>query len=159
MVAGRPPGLELDPDSKAEVRHHTTEIGSRGRIYLPPWLIAELDWLTPASRVLAVFDEPGLIRLLPWSPLGESVVASQKELEAQGDLEAIALLQDRYKAVHMPSDSRPVIGDSALLHLGLTELRRPHVYLTRVGSSFRIMSPRYRNSELARARSGFTSLP
>jgi hypothetical protein len=159
MASGRTPGNEIDPALPLPVRLHTAEIASRGRIYFPPWLITNLDWLKADVRVLVVFDEPGLIRLLPWSPNGEAVVARRGELADSGDLEAIALLQDRYRAVTIPSDFRPIFGDSAIVHLGLMELNRPHVYLSRVDNQFRIMSPRFRNRELARIRSAFASLP
>jgi hypothetical protein len=159
MNLGRPPGLDLDPESTLPVRQFVAEVGSRGRIYFPPWLIVELNWLSPSSRVLVVLDEPGLIQLFPWTPFADSVLARRRELAAADDLESIASLQDRYRAMNIPADSRPIFGDSAMVHLGVTERRRPYVYLSRVGESFKIMSPQYRNRDLARVRAAFDSLP
>lgn len=159
MPSGRSPGLELDPAFPVPVRNHVAQLESRGRLYLPPWLCREAPWLTPEGRSLAVFDEPGLIRLLPWEPDGEAVVIRRRELAAAGNLEAISALQDRYRSIQVPADSRPVLGDAALVHLGLTELRRPYVYIVRFTASVKLMSPRYRNRELARLRPVFESLP
>jgi hypothetical protein len=152
-------GPELDPEIAVPVRHHVAQLESRGRLYLPPWLVGDIDWLKPDQEVLLVFDEPGMIRLLNWGTHKERVVARQRELAAAGNLEAVAALQDRYRLLSIPGDSRPILGEAAMVHLGLTELRHPYIYVVRVIEAIRLMSPRYRNRELSRLRSTFESLP
>jgi hypothetical protein len=159
MTAGRPAGLDLDDDTAVRVHQHVSDIDGRGRVYLPTWLISGLTWIQPNQRVLAVFDEPGLIRLCSWTACSGPVIARRKELAELGDFEGIQLLQDRYRAIRIPGDSRPILGESALVHLGLTDARSPQVYLVRVIESFRITAPAYRDRELARAQSSFASLP
>jgi hypothetical protein len=159
MVAGRPSGLELDTNHPLPVAQHVSDIDVRGRVYVPAWFTAEIAWFRPDIQVLAIFDEPGLIRLCSWAEHSQPVIERRRRLADLGDFEGVRLLEDRYRSVHIPADRRPTLGDAAKLHLGIAEIDKAFVYLIRVEDTLRVISADYRNRDLQRVRGSFAGLP
>ena len=167
MPAGRPPGLTLDPEHPGPVSHGTVEIDSRGRALLPTAIIQEIDWLskTPGSvDSLAILARTGLLILGSWTELAGPVVERRRELIAKAvsdldALEALRILEGKYKRLRIPADRRPTLTPEILLHLAIPPSRASTVYLTRVLGRLELGSVSYRNQMLSRVWEELEGLP
>ena len=155
MPAGRPRGLDLDPAMAAPVGQEVVTIDDRGRIRIPGWLVADLDWFNftqGAERyVLGVFEEPERIELRSWAQGSPAVLDFRAKLLQAGNYPAIRLLEDRYRRIEIPKDLRPTLGDGARAHLRLGPDQNSYVYFFRTGDTIEIASTTYRDRVLREA--------
>lgn len=130
MARTRPSGLPLVPDDEALVLQELAEIDRRGRIDLLPRWAGHVRWLkfpiTDQIDALMILEEPGRLSLRSWEPAGPAIQARYKQLAQaadetdDADLEALRVIQDRYRRLSIPKDHRPALGDAALHHIGLS---------------------------------------
>lgn len=168
MAETRPSGLPVIPDHSAVVVQEVTEIDERGRLHLLPRWTRRVSWLPlPAKEnvdALMVLVKPGYISLRQWKGNGPRIEKRYKEIAKESDvdaLEALRLIQDRYKRLTINKERRPHIGDAALAHLGLPITRgmKSTVYVAIFPSQIDILSPAYRNAKLEAGHARIDDLP
>lgn len=160
MAETAPSGRPIVPLADASVFQEVAQIDAYRRLnFLPRWT-SRYDWLkdlkTKPVEVLLVMREPGVVRLLPWSPEGERVQRLYEEIaareEADDQLESLRLIQDGYGRLLIDAEHRPYLGDAALAHLGLPLERgtRSSVYVVLYPRCILIMSQSVRNAKIIR---------
>jgi hypothetical protein len=103
--------------------------------------------------VLMVLVEPGLLSIRDLRTEGPRIASRYAELVEAGDdaaVEAIRLMQDRYKRLPIDNRHRVHVGDAALAHLGFSLGRgnKSTVYVAVFRDRLNIFSPEYRNRKL-----------
>lgn len=114
--------------------------------------------------MLMVLVEPGLLSLRDLKTHGSRIEARCAELLEIGDdaaLEAIRLMQDRYKKLSLDNQHRVHIGDAGLAHLGFSLVRgnRSTVYVATFPDRIDVFSPDYRNRRLISGSHHLDDLP
>src|SRR5882724_4361165 len=104
MAETRPSGTPVIPDVEALVTQELAEVDGRGRLHLLPRWAKRTNWLSlPATdefEALMILVEPGRLSLKSWEPDGPRIQKRYRDLSiAEGgpDLEALRLIQDRYR--------------------------------------------------------------
>ena len=125
------------------------------------WLATQTNGETEA---LMIFDEPGLISIRSWHPLGPEIRQRFAELRKSTDPdaeEARRILVDRYQRLIIPAQDRPSLGDGALAHLGLPLDRRSRsvVYVSVFSDRIDVMSTTYRDTKLLEGNVLIDDLP
>jgi len=146
-------GILLDPGIQGPVDQDVAEIDQRGRLQIPSRLISSITWLKKretSSDALVILDEPGRIRLLSWENESTPILTRRKQLiensgESSEAVEALRLLEDRYKHLIIPKDSRPTLSKEITMHLGIPDDAKAQIYIVRVFEALEILSPQYRN--------------
>jgi hypothetical protein len=168
MAYTRPSGLPLVPDSDALVTQEIAEIDGKGRFHLLPRWTKRTNWPPfPAAgnfEALMVLTEPGRLSLMPWEPEGSRAMERYRQLSASEDgpdLEALRILQDRYRRLVVPNERRPYLGDAALQHLGLPTRRgRPsNVYVAILPDRIDLLGPSYRDGRNEEGHPSLDGLP
>jgi hypothetical protein len=162
----RPTGAALDPEHDCPAGEDISAVDSRGRLSLPEWIVASVSWSPKPTRkesfdVLAVCSERGLMRLISWNTNSPQVLARRTEFIKRGDLEAVALLEHRYRRLPIPKDLRPTIGLTGTVHLGLPPSGRAAVYVVLASDQILLTSQEYRDRQMADADASglFANLP
>jgi hypothetical protein len=166
LVAGRPPGLRLDPDFPGPIIQVIEDIDDRGRLDFPPRVAEYVDWLSKrATQCLMVLREPGRLELLCWDTTGIQVIERRKHIveAARSDnslWEALRSLEDRYHRLSLPADRRKIsLGANALLHLGAPEKVSSPVYLIGFPDRVGVLSPLRRNQLIQETPTILSDLP
>jgi hypothetical protein len=163
LSGGRPAGLSLDDDESSPVAQESGVIDSRGRIRIPAWIASDLSWLPaksgPETHALAVFKDPGVIKLLNWDHHSSSVLSRRQYLVEEGDLLALRDLEDCYRKILIPEERRPTLGEGALTHLGLPIGKSSAIYIFRIKDVIELESPTSRDRRLLESSSTFHGLP
>lgn len=166
MSARKRIGFGLDPDLPGPVEQAVADIDRRGRLRIPSRLAAGMDWLGAAAAsvdALAVLDEPGRIILLSWKERSAELLAKRRALIEEAPevdaLQALRLLENRYKRINIPKELRPTLGPETLIHLDLPIGVESHVYVTRVLDALEVMSPAYRNEHFLTTSEVLAGLP
>lgn len=167
MPAGRPPGLSLDPETPGPVHHGTVEIDNRGRARLPARIVHHAAWLRTApdgADALAILFHPGCASLLSWTECAAPILQRRRDLIARassdaGALEALRVLEDRYKRIKIPADLRPTLTREIRLHLEITLEQNSTIFLACVAERLELTSPSYRNRLLLRDWDELRDLP
>ncbi|TGN78921.1 hypothetical protein EOW77_0028800 [Bradyrhizobium yuanmingense] len=156
MAYTRPSGLPIIDDHAAKVIEEVAHVDERGRInFLPRWR-DRIAWLSRSSgnvEALMIFKEPGLIAICNWLPDGPNIQKRYEELAERSDseaLEALRLIQSRFRRLSIPANDRTSMGDAALVHLGLPFERdkRSSIYVSILPDRIELLSPDLRNSRL-----------
>ena len=134
------------------VLQEIAKLDERGRIRISTKSLGTLDWLSKESsptEALAVLEQPGQILLLPWESEYPKIQARKDELlEAKTSadtLEALALIEDRYKKLTIPSDLRPSLSQEMLLHLGMLGTDQSYIYILRIDQRIELHSKSFRD--------------
>ena len=169
MAAQRNTNFSLDSDHPGPIRQELGEIDKRGRLHLPTQLIQSISWLKGASHsvdALAILEEPGRIKISDWNTASLPVLERRKELindlnRRQDDdvIEALRLIEDRYKKIRIPSDLRPTINNYLMLHLELSPENESKIYIVSVSDNLIVMSSDYRNAKLLNFSTFLPDLP
>lgn len=166
---GRPAGLQLDPDRPGPIAQAVVQGSGRGRFRLPADVVRGATWLGSTEAMvesLVVFEDPGYLVLLPWSPDGDRVIARRRELIASineksesEEIEALRVLEDRYKRVKIGKDLRVTLSPEMLQHLRLQRETAAQVYVVRVQDRIELISPDTRDRRLASGHPALDDLP
>jgi hypothetical protein len=163
MPRGRPKTRSLDGANNSPVAEEVVPVDRKGRIGIPTAVVRGVAWLsatrTTSIDSLAVFDEPGTMYLHAWDSQAERVLVRQRELVAQGDLEVLRLLQDRYRRIPISSESRFVLTNTDALHFGITFETKSHLYVASLGPVVRFSSPSVRDREILDSAQMFEGMP
>jgi hypothetical protein len=153
-----PKGLRLEPSKPAPVAQEAVQLGLRDRLGLPADVARGVSWIE-APYALGVLDEPGKITLLDWDAESPAVLSARQRLSEERDWATLRLLEDRYRRIELAKDYRITLTVSHMLHLGLAVRASAYVYVCRIGDSIEVMSPRYRDTQLAGGLTAFPDLP
>lgn len=168
MNAGKIPGKPLDPNNIGPIRMDMAEIDSRGRIIIPRHIGENIEWFVSGDsqvEALIVLNEPGMLTFYNWDAEGQKILDKRldliKEVDADPNaLEALRLLEDRYKRISIPKDLRPTLGLMIIQHLGLSRGTGNVVYVTSIHQGrLIVMSPEFRNKKLLRSSDLLYDLP
>jgi hypothetical protein len=168
MALTRPSGYPIVSDSSAIVDEEVAQIDGRGRLYLAPGWTQRIPWWVNSSAgdfsVLMVFVEPGLVSMRDLTTDGPRIAARYSELvdlSNEDAMEALRLIQDRYRRLPIDKERRAHIGDAGLAHLGLSIERgeKSTVYVAIFPSRLDILSPTYRNMKMASGSPWLDDLP
>ncbi len=156
MANGRPPGLPLDPQNPTSAPQQAVKIGKRNRLVLPQHIAASIPWIKAEGKpidALGIFEAPGKIVLASWDTAAlvlerrtELVEAAKTDVEAA---EMLRRLEDCYRKVHIQTGLRIVLTTDWFVHLDPERGKLTHVYVARTAGVLQILSPAYRNMELA----------
>jgi hypothetical protein len=132
------------------------EDGGR-RILIPTMGRACVSWLRSGAsqNVLVEIADPGQLRLLPWTPHGEAVLAREQELAKRRDPEALdelLILTERFRRVHFEKSSRFPVQEREQFHLGLSDLSGWRVLLICLPDEVQIWSEEYRRQWRSKIR-------
>lgn len=143
-----------------EARHAATELDPRNRLLIPRevWRAAA-SFKDHSGDVLAVFDEPGLVRLLPLGGWPEKIEALRRRFEQTSDIEALMTLSDRYRIIQVSAEHRIQMSNEMLLHLKLAASPDRWVYVETLGADIQIASVEYRDARLLRISKRIAELP
>lgn len=166
-MVGRPSGEPLDLEMPGPVAQDVVEVDPRGRVLLPPRIVADIGWLDNlpegGAQSLAVLDRPRILRLLSFDQTGVAVLARRRELIAMVDsepeaLEELVLLEDRYHRIRISQDRRVTLSNLLVAHL---EIRpgETALYIERVGQEVRLISPAARSQRLISTPKELKGLP
>lgn len=155
---------------RAQAAQYLTEVDDRGRLHLPLEATRAVTWLKQRDQAvpaLVILKSPGRLRLLSWEPEGSRIQARREALMDRIDanagdteaLEILVLLEDRYKTLSIPKESRPTLPKEVLLHLNILHSIPCLVYLERYGEVLEVLSPTYRNERLSTYASKLGDLP
>ncbi len=145
-----------------------TELDRRARLHILPRWASRVDWLpVPAKNdvdALIVFVEPGLVSLRAWKVDGPRIEQRYREIAKETDasaLEALRLIEDRYRRLTIPKERRPYLGDAVLAHLGLPIARgnKSTVYAAVFQDRIDLLAPAYRNAMLVAGHASIDDLP
>jgi hypothetical protein len=119
---------------------------------------------TEPFSVLMVFVEPGLLSLRDWATNNARIAERYAELAKLGEedaLEAMRLIQDRYRRLSVDKERRAHMGDAGLAHLGfpLDRGKKFTVYVALFEDRIDVLSANYRDSKLVTASSWIEDLP
>jgi hypothetical protein len=168
MALTRPSGIPVVSDPSAIVNEEVAQIDGRGRLYLAPRWTQRIPWWVTASdedfSVLMVFVEPGLISMRDLTTNGPRIAARYLELAEATDekaMEALRLIQDRYRRLPIDKEHRAHIGDAGLAHLGLPIERgiKSTVYVALFPNRLDVLSPTYRNMKMVSGSPWLDDLP
>jgi hypothetical protein len=115
-------------------------------------------------EALMIFVQPGLISIADWKENGSRILQRIADLSGSpdaDDLEALRLIDDRYRRLTVPAKDRPSLGDAALAHLGLPVERgeKSVVYVCVFPERIDIMSREFRNLKLVEGHPLIDDLP
>jgi hypothetical protein len=154
MPKGRPPELVLDPNNPGPAAQAAIALDERGRVQLPRKIIDPLAWISKNSttETLAVFANPGVIRLHSWAKAAPAILEKRQQLiehspHEDAALEMLRALEDRYKRFQIPFGARPTLTNEMLVHLGLPLDEPSSVYVWRVNDVLEFNSIEYRNTK------------
>lgn len=115
--------MQTQPPKTPKVERALCRIDERDRVVVPPGFFRGTAWkLDDGGDVLAVLEAIGCVRLLPWSPKGDEVLATQRELEARDDddedaLDALQQLEHKFHRLTVEKPRRLKLSDYVLQHL------------------------------------------
>jgi hypothetical protein len=123
----RPAETWVDPEGAGPLYVELCELESDDsgwRVQIPSPGRECVEWLRLGKKCRALIEiaEPGRIRVLPWAPYGEQVLARQQELARElGEeaLEELLILTERFRGVNVERTGRLPIHSRELFHLGL----------------------------------------
>jgi hypothetical protein len=150
------------------VKQEVAEIDERGRLYMQRRWTQRIDWwpVNPSEpfSVLMVFLESGLLSLRDWATNYARIAeryAELAKLDETDALEAMRLIQDRYRRLSVDRERRAHMGDAGLAHLGfpLDRSQKFTVYVAIFESRIDVLSADYRDSKLLAASSWLDDLP
>lgn len=168
MAQTRPSGYPILADPSVPVLQEPAQLDGRGRLNLLPRWTSRISWWNALRSddltVLMVLVEPGLLSLQDLRATEPRITARYEELRAIGDkeaLDAIRLMQDRYKRLTIDAEHRIHVGDAALAHLDLSLDRgtKATVYVAVFADRLDIFSADYRNQKLLIGSSHLDDLP
>jgi len=167
MALTRPSGYPLIDDESAPVKEEVAVIDERGRLYMQRRWTQRIAWWptdsTELFSVLMVFVEPGLLSLRDWAADSARIAERYAELAkvAEEDaLEAMRLIQDRYRRLPVDKGRRAHMGDAGRAHLGFPLDRGKNtVYVAVFSERIDVFSADYRDSKLAIGSSWIEDLP
>jgi hypothetical protein len=128
-ISMRIPEVWVDPEGPGPAYVELVEVRVSGettgpRIQIPAQGRNCVEWLKAGAPCDALIEisEPGRIRLLPWAPHGEAVVARRRELAREPydeQLNELLSLTERFRRIHVEKNGRFPVHDRELFHLGL----------------------------------------
>jgi hypothetical protein len=146
----------LDPSNPGPVLQEARLVQSRRRFSVPARLLAGLPGIDDSSsgRFLLVLEEPGRLRLLPWSPDGEEALERRRriaagDVEAAGTLDALRAWDDRYRRLRIDG-GRIDLPLAVVAHLD-SRFRVYGVHVVRYPNGLEIWSAAYRTRRLGDA--------
>jgi hypothetical protein len=156
MAKGRHPGLPLDQEIPTPAPQQAVKIGKRNRLVLPQTVASALPWIGSANEAidcLGIFEEPGKVLLASWDTATPVLERRRELIEVAGRdveaAEALRLLEDRYRKVHIQEGLRLTLTTDWFVHLEPERGELVHVYVARTADALQILSPAYRNARLA----------
>jgi hypothetical protein len=126
---------------------------------VPAWLTKDVAWFDGAV-LLGVLEEPGRVRVLPWTAAASVLERRSQLLESEigaDELDQLQQLEDRYFRVPAEPIRRLTFHKSTLMHLGVREAE--DVVVVRLPDSLEIWSPSYRELRLALRHPALAGLP
>lgn len=168
MAHTRPSGLPIVDGDSAIVSEEIAHVDRRGRInFLPRWR-QRIPWLVSVVKgdveALMILVEPGLISIRDWAADGPRIQRRYEELANSPDedaIEALRLIQSRYRRLIILQNERTSLGEAALVHLGISIGRdiKPFVYVSTFPNSLELLSPALRNARLLAGDARIDDLP
>jgi hypothetical protein len=150
----RNPETWVDPQGPGAVYAELIDLqrvedGGR-RIQIPAPGRQCVRWLKNAAAQSALIElgEPGRVRLHPWEPCGEAVVARQRELgAADGDaMDELLILAERFRRVHIEKNGRLPLHEREQFHLDLSEDTKRQVLLICLPDEIQLWSEEFRRA-------------
>jgi hypothetical protein len=137
----------------------------RFRVRVPHAIVATVPWMRSGKEQLELLGElhsPGIVKLVPWSPNGDKVVARKRELDQKlaSDPLAVDALRElffRYQRVLVDKEHRITLSPELQVHLAVNQYRG--VYFVRVSDQVEIWSGARREQELLESHPALEDLP
>lgn len=152
--AGRPPDTPVTRKYLHIVRQELVRIRDKARVPIFPRFYEDLSWFRQraAFDCLLVLEEPGRLTVRDWDTSSPAVLnrleaLAQDALTDTGATSHMRLLLDKYRLIHIGSDSRLRLTATPLRHLRITGEEGTYVYLTRYPTTLEILAE-WRRDEL-----------